>query len=363
MNKALFLINFFIVLSIFGCKEKKSNKKLKTENHNESKVVFKIDERTEFFRTIFNIAAQDVLPEDIRPCQTEYLKRVNNHFLQFKDHPLIEWVYDDENIGIDFSTIGLMYNDLKKFEFDTNYEKELKYYGLNKKTLNSIKPLMIDFYQKSEFDNFFKNNEEYYQQAISKIENQVTEEKLFDKVMSFYQEKKDGLELIVFVELTNSANNKAIDFYDNYNPDKRAIILANYCEEYAKPSEANEFMELDNSIRGVLYHETSHLFTSKLLDKHIGELKQYKSICEDCNDIQIIDKVDHMIVYPLQAVMMKRFDDNNRGGDFYLNKCEDIRKEIYKRLSEYQPENKIPFEKTYIDCINLIKESAWLPTK
>ena len=358
MKQSYFILNILLAVVILGCKEKQANKELKITSQDNSKVVFKIDERSEFFRTIFNIAAQEILPEDIKPCQTEYLKRVNEHFLLYKNHPLIEWVYEDENIGIDFSTIGLMYNDLENFEFNNQYEKELKYYGLNKKTLDSIRPLMVDFYQKSKFNEFFNRNKEYYQKAISKIENQVSEEELFKKVMDFYQDSQDGLELIVFVELTNSANNKAMDFYDNYNPKKRAIILANYCDEYTKPTQSNEFMELDNSIRGVLYHETSHLFTTKLLDKYIGELNQYKSICEDCNDIQIKDKVDHMIVYPLQAVMMKRFDNNDRGSDFYLNKCEDIRKEIYKRLSEYQPKNKISFEKMYIDCIDLIKTSA-----
>ncbi|WP_459212607.1 DUF4932 domain-containing protein [Aquimarina rhabdastrellae] len=358
MKRLSFLINILITLIILGCKEKQPNKELTTENLINNKVVFKIDERTEFFRTIFNLAVQDVLPEDIRPCQTAYLKRVNEHFLPFKKHPLIEWVYEDENIGIDFSTIGLMYKSLENFEFDSTYEKKLKSYGLKKETLDSIQPLMLDFYQKSGFHKFFENNKEYYQNAISKIENEVSEENLFGKVMDFYQEKQDGLELVVFVELTNNANNKAIDFYDNYNSNKRALILINYCDDYIKPNETNESMVLNNSIRGILYHETSHLFTTKLLKKHIGDLTQYKSICEDCSDTQIMNKVDHMIVFPLQAAMMKRFDNNNGGHDFYVNKCEDVRKEIYKRLSDYQPENKIPFESIYVECINLIKEAS-----
>lgn len=358
MKKIYLLTSLFLISIIFACKDKKLNDDLKAESETQNNVVFKIDERTEFFRTIFNIAAQDVLPEDIRPCQTEYLNRVNQHFLPYKNHPLINWVYEDENIGIDFSTVGLMFKNLQNFEFDTTYSKELKYYGLNEKTLDSVKPFMIDFYKKSNFNEFFKTNDNYYKQAISQIEEQVSNEKLFDKVMEFYQIQEKGLELIVFVELTNSANNKAMDFYDNYNNKKRAIILANYCELYSKPSLSNEVMELDNSTRGVLYHEISHLVTNKLLDKYIGKLSQYNSICEGCNNIQITDKVDHMIVYPLQAIMMERFDKNSRGSDFYLTKCTDVRKEIYQRLTEYRPENKVPFEKTYIDCINLIKESA-----
>jgi hypothetical protein len=358
MKKINFLTNLFLIVIVFACKEKKPNENIEKKIETENKVVFKIDERTEFFRTIFNIAVQDIVPENTRPCQTKYLKRVNEQFLQFKNHPLINWVYEDDNIGIDFSTIGLMFKDLQTFEFVTTYTKELKYYGLNTRILDSVKPLMLDFYKKSNFNEFYKRNGNYYNQAITQIEKKVSDEKLFDKVMSFYQIKEKDLELIVFVELTNSANNKAMDFYDNYNSKKRAIILANYCELYTEPNSSNEIMELDNSTRGVLYHEISHLVTNKLLNKHIDKLSQYNSICEGCNDIKITDKVDHMIVYPLQAIMMERFDKNSRGSDFYLTKCTDVRKEIYQRLTEYRPENKVAFEKTYIDCINLIKESA-----
>jgi len=357
MKKTSFYITLFILIFVFACKEKITNKKIIKEYKN--KVIFKIDERTEFFRTIFNIAAQDDLPKEMKPCQTEYLKRVNKHFLQFKNHPLIKWAYDDDNVKIDFSTIGLMYNkDLEKFEFDTIYLKELKNYGINKKTLDSIRPLMIDFYKKSKFKKFFKSNESYYKKSLSKINEQVNNEKILNKVTAFYQSDIKGLELIVFVELTNNANNKAVTFYDHYNPKKRAVILANLCDLPNKPTSENEILELNNNIKDRLYHELSHLFTTKLLDKYIGDLNQYKSLCKDCNDSQIKDKVDHMIVYPLQALMMKRFDNNNEGRNFFLNKCKDVRKEIYQRLSEYQPENKIPFKKTYIDCINLIKKSA-----
>ncbi len=56
--------------------------------------------------------------------------------------------------------------------------------------------------------------------------------------------------------------------------------------------------------------------------------------------------------------MMKRFDDNIWGNDFFLNRCGDVRKEIYLLLSEYLSQNKILFEKVYIECISLIKASA-----
>lgn len=352
------LLSFFFVIIMFGCQQKKFDQVSEIKISNDSRVIFKIDERTEFFRTIFNIAVQDDLNENSQPCETEYLERVNSHFLPFKNHPIIHWVYDDENIGIDFSAIGLMYYDLENFEFNTIYEKELKSIGLSKAVLDSVKPLMIDFYQKSEFDKFFKANKDYYSQAITKIEGQVSKEKIFDKVMNFYQENNSKMQLNVFVELTNNSNNRALSFYENYSSTQRAYILGNFCERPNQSNNQNDILELDNDIRGILFHETSHLFTDKFLNKYIGDLNQYLSICQDCNELQIRDKVDHLIVRPLQAIMMKKFDNNISGHNYYMNKSKDIGKDVYMRLSRYNPDKEIPFENVYIDCINLIKESA-----
>lgn len=356
MKKNLFLLYALIIVSFFACKEKKNIDNIKSEKENA--VVFIIDERTEFFRTAFNLAFQNDLPEDLQSCETDYLKRVNDKFIPHKEHPFIDWIYNSENIGIDFSTIGLMLEDFEEFKFDKTYTDELKKYGINEKTLDSIKPIIKDFYHKSEFGEFFKNNEEYYSKAILKLKNQVSNENLFDKVLEFYQSNEKGLELTVFVELTNNANSKAVSFYDKYNPKKRAFILANICDLPTKPTKVNDFMELDDNIRGLFYHETSHLFTNKLLEENIGELSQYNAICENCSDIQIKDKIDHLIVFPLQGLMVYRFHNVKGAHDFYLTACTDIRKNIYERLSKYLPEDKIPFEKTYIDCINLIKELA-----
>lgn len=350
----LYIFTLVSFLSLFNCKEITKNQNTNTEND----VRFRIDPRTEFFRTAFNLAKQDSLDEDIKPCKTEYLKRIDNHFLKFKNHPLIDYIRKHNTIGIDFSTLGLMYDNLETFKFDTLYKKELEPLGLTSNSIDSLKPLLVDFYKKSEFKDFFKQNESYYKKAIALIEKQVSDENLFDKLSSFYQSNQKNLELVVCVELTNNANNKAIDFFDRYNPNKRALILANICEMPEQVTKANTIMTLDNSIRGILYHETSHLFTSQLLKNHLKNLNQYKSICEGCTDIQLTDKIDHMIIVPLQAILMERLNNDNTGKIFFLEKCKDVRKDIYKRLKQYQPNGKTPFEEVYKDCINIITQEV-----
>jgi len=358
MKKLIVFSSIFLFMALLGCKGEKETKEEIKEVPLENSVTFRIDERTEFLRTVFNIAVQYEISEDTQPCKTPYLERVNSHFLKFKDHPLMQWIYNDESVGMDFSTVGLMFKDLETFAFDTTYTKELKPLGLTKKKLDSVRPFMVDFYQKSKFHEFFKSNEAYYKEAISNIEQQVSEEQLIDKVLNFYQSDAEGLELIVFVELTNNANNKAVSFYDNYNPKKRAVILTNLCDMPDEATPANAVLSLDEDIISILYHETSHLFTQPLLEKYVGDLAQYKTLCEDCSDLVILDDVDHKVVRPLQGILAARYNNDFRGRDFFTNSCTDVRKEIYKRLMAYQPDGDVTFEEVYLDCINLIKKEV-----
>lgn len=358
MKKTSILVNLFLVIIFFACKEKKSTETIIAEKEKTNQVIFKVDERIEILRIAFNLAVQDYIDPKMLPCDTEYSKRVNNHFKEFKNHQLIKYIDDSPNILFDFPTIGLMFKNFETFEFDDIYSKELTGFKITRKEIDSLQTLLIDFSKKSNFKMFVENNKNYYRNAIKTIEKQVNEEKLFDNIVNFFQSKEQGLELIVFVELTNSANNKAVSFYDKYNPKKRATILGNICETPDKSTSTNEILKLDDNRRGILYHETAHLFTDKLLNKYIGDLSQYKSICEDCNDVKIKDKVDHLIINPLQWLLQHRLNSKDDGHNFFLNECKDIRKDIYAKLNEYQPEKGMSFEQIYSECINLIKQSA-----
>lgn len=358
MNKSLVYIYILLFINVFSC-QNKTTRDTKNPTHSEqNKITFKVDERTEFFRTIFNLAVQEDLPEDIAPCKTEYLNQINTYFEPFIDHPLIKYIYDHETMGIDFPTIGFIYDSLENFQMDTIYSKEFPIYGVSMQDMDSMRPLLIDFYNKSDFKSFYSDNKEYYEKAVKNVQNELDKEQLFHTITNFYQAEENGLELIVIVELTNNANNKAVSYYDKYNPRKRAVIVANLCDDPNEPTLQNTILELDNNLKTRIYHEASHLFTDKLLDKYIGNLDQYRLICDDCNDIEIKDKVDHLIVYPLQELISYREFGKHDGHDFYLNTCQDVRKDIYIKLSEYHPEDGIPFEKTYEACINIIKLSV-----
>lgn len=345
-----------VILSVLFTKCTKQDHNEGLPETGKSKVTFEIDERTEFFRTVFNLATEGVMDEELRPCHTAYYSRVKNHFLDVKDHPLITYVLEDDDIGIDFSVIGLMYKDLDTFEFDQAYVKELESLGMSVKKLDSLKPMLKDFYQEANFKKFFESNADYYKKAIAALEQQVNGAALLDSLKTFFQSDENDLELTVFVELTNNAVNKAVTFYDHYNENSRAVILANICELPELSTKSNEVLQLDADIKGILYHEAAHLFTDKLLVKHVKDLEPFGHHCEGCSEVRVKDKIDHMIVYPIQGLLSYSLDKNSDGHNFYINKCTDVRRDIYKKLSTYDPEGDEKFETIYVESLKLIKK-------
>ena len=355
-NTHILIALFFSMMVLFCRGEGKTNNIASKVNSNN--VDFRIDERTEFFRTILNLAIEDSIDEELRPCQTRYYQRVKGHFASLENHPLIQYLRNHQTIMLDFSTIGLMYATLESFEFDEAYYRELDHYGITREALDSISPLLSDFYQTSSFRKFFQENRSYYDSAVRQIKQQVIREDLLGSLQTFYQSEGDSYELTVFVELTNNANNKAVSFYDHYNPNKRALILANICDRPEDVSSANEVLVLDNDTRGVMYHELSHLFTHSLLKKHTRNLTPYRSLCNNCSEDHLIDIIDHMMVNPLQAVLSQKLDHYSRKADFFLNEYSDVRKDVFLRLNEYDPEDSVMFEEVYADCLALIRQSA-----
>ncbi|WP_306350071.1 DUF4932 domain-containing protein [Flavobacterium sp. '19STA2R22 D10 B1'] len=348
-----FTIIFIIVLNFTTSLSAKE----RIQNPSKNEIIFKVDERTEFFRTIYNLAVDDVIDDKLKPCETEYYKSVKAYFNPYKNHPLMAYILNNDNIGVDFSVVGLMYKNFETFEFDSYYLDELKGMGISEQEIKEMKPLLLDFYKKSNFRKFFKSHQNYYLKAVENLKIEAEKEQLFESIEQFYQSQKEGLKFIIFVELTNNANNRALSFYEHNNPKTRALILTNLCTDINSPTETNKFLTLEGK-RRILYHEISHIFTNELLNKYIGNISDYKSLCKECDEVKIRDYVDHAIVNPLQAILMKRLGNDTSGELYFLTECKDVRKDIYIRLALYNPKDIISFESVYKECIEILQKKS-----
>jgi len=284
---------------------------------------------------------------------------LNEHFSASKEHPFLKYIFDKVNSGTDFSSIGLIITDLETMELNSNIDIELIKNRIYTDDIVHFRELASDFYNKSKFHSFFEKNKEYYVKSTSNIKKQVKTENLLDKIQEFYQDNRSNLELKVFVELTNNNESQAIDFYDNYNPNIRAITLGNFCDLSSESTPQNETLDL-KSYQGVLCHEISHLYTSSVfLDKYIGNIEYFKGLFDDhLTKPQIKDEVDHIIIRPLQAILTKRIFNDLIGSNFYKKQSNSVEKDIYTLFSTYNPNGNKTFERYYQKAMELIRNKV-----
>ena len=237
-------------------------------------------------------------------------------------------------------------------------------YRIYSDDINKFRELATSFYKESKFQFFFNQNKDYYHRAIARIQEQITEDDLFNKIKRYYQDKRTGLEFKVFVELTNNSESQAVEFYDNYNPNVRAITLGNFCELSTKSTLQNEVLDLED-YKVILCHEISHLYTSSVfLDKYIGNINDFKPLFDkELSDAQLKDKIDHYIIFPLQGILIKEIYDIMDLDNIFRNRVKDVRKEIYLHLSKYDFQADVSFEKYYRESIELMRSKAKEPIK
>lgn len=324
-----------------------------------NKITFEVNEGTEFLLTAFNLAIGDEVPEDYKPCETSYTKSLNAYFLPHKEHPFIKYIYDNVNSGTDFASIGLIITNFETMELSSNIDKELIRQNTYTDDIDNFRTLATEFYTETKFNLFFESHKRYYVNSISNIEKQLDSEHLLESIQEFYQDDRIGLELKVFVELTNNNENQAVDFYDNYNPNIRAITLGNFCDSSTESTAKNEQLDLKD-YQGVLCHELSHLYTTGIfLDKYIGNVEDFRALFDDdLTTTQIKDRVDHIIIRPLQALLTKKIFNDLTGSDFYKKQSNTIEKDVYQLFSRYEPNATKRFEYYYKEALELIRNSA-----
>ena len=350
---------YLITLSLFLVTSCNQNNKEKESVIDPNKITFEVNEGTEFLLTAFNLAVEEETSEEYKPCETPYVKRLNEYFSAFKEHPFLEYIFDEVNSGTDFSSIGLLITNFETTEFNPNMDIELIKSKIYTDDVDHFRKLAADFYKESNFNSFFESNKEYYAKSTSNIKKQVEVDSLLEKIQGFYQDNRSGLELKVFVELTNNNESQAIDFYDNYNPTIRAITLGNFCDLSSESTLRNEILDLED-YQGVLCHEISHLYTTSIfLDKYIGNIEDFSGLFDDgLTKLQIKDQVDHIMIRPLQAILAKRIFNNLEGSSFYEKQSNSLEKDTYLLFSEYDPNGNKAFESYYKEAIELIRNKA-----
>lgn len=235
---------------------------------NAQQVTTKVDERVELMCVVFRLAeASEYMNDDVEI----YTNKIDSYFSLYKNHELIEYTLNLRNyygIGYDAVMSLATHLEIKNREITLNPKFDIKKidWRWHQDSLPKYMNLLNDFYQKSEFDKFFKSNSEFYQNVENTFKTQVTDNVHIDWFENFFGTKAPKSFNLVIGLLNGGGNYGAHPEYLNGEQDIYSIVGCWQVDSL------NGMPEFSPYLTGLVAHEFSHSFTNPLIYKFYNEL-------------------------------------------------------------------------------------------
>mgnify|MGYP006287272955 FL=1 len=216
---------------------------------------------------------------------TEYYEDFENHFMEFKDHELIDKL--NEYIKSDYLKSQLMIR-LLSLNYKIDNQGKLKNNGLlsynpilaklaksnffiNRENIKLIK----DFIAKSEFKEFYKQNRPYYEKLINNY-NELCD---FHKVKNWLNNKFSTTHhsyRIIFSPLTGGLHN-TMSLKSINQPGEQIFMFVSAPSESIDSLNNNELEIKASQATREVFTEIDHQYVNPLTDKYISEMKSSMS--------------------------------------------------------------------------------------
>jgi hypothetical protein len=239
------------------------------------------DERIELLNVIQYLSDYPILNQSEN---LEYKKEIDHYFKDFKNHNAIllnRKVYK-EFLGFDRAVNFILHYDLPKFDLNSEFDsKELE--NLNalksKDSLSLIRNEFKDFYEKSNFKQFFENHSKFYKQINKSTKKELNKYNIISILEKHYGLQNNSYSIILAALLHNGGYE--VDIQNQKGNNLIAVIGPNYDSINKMP-----IFDYKSILSEYVIHEFSHSFCNPLIDKYYYKLKE----CE-CLLIPIQDKI------------------------------------------------------------------------
>lgn len=240
---------------------------------NAQQITTNVDKRVELMSIVFRLAeAKEYMNDNIQL----YASKIDNHFLSYKNHKLIEYtklIRDVDGVAYD-AVMSLAVHlqiengkvklnpDLDKNRVDNRWQRDILPKYIN---------LLNDFYKKTKFDNFFKSNIEFYQKVENNFKTQVTDNVDFTWFGNFFGTKTPEQFNLIASLLNGSGNYGARTEFLNGKKEIFSIIGCWASDSLGIPL-------YSTSLNALVAHEFNHSFVNHLIDKFYLELQPQADI-------------------------------------------------------------------------------------
>jgi len=232
-------------------------------NYSNSKEIIKpvIDERVELLGVVFRLAeAKEYTNSSLK----HYTQIEDNYFLTYKNHKLIDFTKEiREKNGVGYDAVMSLAINLKIENNRILINKSIKRSNIDErwgKYLDKYIVLLNDFYNETDFDNFFISNREFYQKTTNNFID-VLNKVDFNWFEEYYRQTS-YMDFNLIISLNANGGNYGVNL-ENENEKKSifSIIGAWRADSLGVP-----IFDNDNII--LIIHEFSHSFCNPVIDNN-----------------------------------------------------------------------------------------------
>ncbi len=229
----LVLLNFFESDPSFSAEYQNLNKGL---------VQFSIPPVYELVHIAFSITRQGMLEKETFDSDSYYYEEVNRHFMQYKDHPLINSL----NRKIAGTTFDQVFKDYTEFSLPLTFQgRSIVHndiypmpYRINPWSGEALQQLQ-DFADQSDFLDFLGKHAGYHQKLLHEQDQFLRLDSLWIWLEEQFPERVDGYQ-IVFSPLCTERSDGRLFVSDDY---QECVILLDNPEKLIQESGSNAFKE------------------------------------------------------------------------------------------------------------------------
>ncbi|MFZ5353033.1 MAG: DUF4932 domain-containing protein [Bacillota bacterium] len=242
-----------------------------------------IDPGTELLSAVQNAAGYDILT----PLKHDYRSAMTEYFDSFKEHEAVKKFAAMRERGFSFHVPPAVMAHLSAppaLEYSTAIPKEYLNRSGGKKSLNDFISKLRAFYTETDFESFYKSNDEFYNAVLNKVSDDIKDFQLEARLNEYYGMKANSYNLVLAPMLhtggygirVKNANGQ----YDVYAFIGPMDIYTQNAGAYNKlPSFSKE------EIASLVWHEFSHSFVNPTTEKYSAEIYKYSKLFAPIKDI------------------------------------------------------------------------------
>lgn len=235
---------------------------LKTLNGQHNHKIDTIDQRIELVSIVFRLAGIEEFTVERYPDRVyvSYIARIEDYFRKHEKHAAVDYVKSKlKNKGIRYHAVMSLPINIThppKMKPLTSFSDEIPGYGWKPATATQFLKLLNDFYDKTDFDTFYRKNQDMYDVAKKRFAT-MTSKVNRDWYVTFYG-YNEKIEFSVVNALGIGPYNYNVDFiYPHGNKATFAIIGSAYLDSLGMPI-------YDDYLK-TLIHEFNHSFSNPII--------------------------------------------------------------------------------------------------